>query len=232
MKRIISLLLFVLIVVCNVALADDVYEKPILFRGIEWASSYTDALKGLPEGIRMYDLDEDEYWYPVIEYMFDPFNTLYRAEIGASTYAMSSSLSNVKVAGYPVEGLKLYFTFLPGDDGLLIKDADHTALFYAYYRLEPKDPDAVYDDLVTKLTSIYGDVDATEKKSPYISYEMALWNGADGTMVSVMREDYPSGTHNIYIKYGFSGGNDLMEAAYNAIVLEETQSAASNIDGL
>ncbi len=233
MKRCLSAFIALLILLgCGSAVADDAYEEPILFRGIEWGASYTDTLKGLPAGVTMYALRNSEYWYTMDDYMFTSSNMAYHAEIGAYAYARASSLNGVKVAGYDVSKIDLYFAYLPGDDGLLVKDKEHTSLFYAYYCLEPKDPNAVFEDLKTKLTSLYGDVDYEQTKSSIISYEQALWNGADGTMVSLIREDYSSGSHYIYIKYGFKGGNDLLKAAYEAAVLEETLNAVSNTDGL
>ncbi len=211
---------------------ENEYEKPILFRNAEWESPYDEVLKVLPDGVKMYGISGLDYWYKIEDRMYSESGDTYKAELGCYSSASSSSLKDAKVAGYEIAGLYLYFVYLPGEDGILVKDKDHTALIYAYYKLEPKDPDAVYADLVSKLTSLYGDVDLHQEKDPYISYEQNLWYGAEGTMVSLVREDYPSGNHYIYIKYGFSGADDLMESAYDAVVLEETLNAASNTDGL
>ncbi|MBP3649603.1 MAG: hypothetical protein J6K73_07465 [Clostridia bacterium] len=233
MKKLISMLaVLTMLLTCYSAHADT-YESPILFRGIQWGATVSDASKGLPEGVKMYATRVKEYWYPMASTMFDEnMNDYYKAELGCYEYAQSSTLENVKVAGYNISDLNLYYVYTLGENGLLIKDDAHTALVYAYYKLEPKDPEAVYADLVKKLTSLYGDVDEHQKKSPYIVYEQNLWYGADGTMVSLVKEDYPSGSHYIYIKYGYSGADDLVAKAYDAVVLEEMLNAASNTDGL
>ena len=222
----------VLMLISSIGLA-DVYDKPILFRNTEWGSSYAEVQASLPEGVRMYSLSEREYWHPIEDTMFDESSwDYYKAELGCYAYSQSSSMKSVKVAGYEVSSIYLFFVYEVGSNGLLIKDDAHTSFIYAYYKLEPKDPDAVYADLITKLTSLYGDVDVHQKKTPYISYELNLWYGADGTMVSIVREDYPSGSHYIYIKYGTKSADDLIKAAYDAVVLEESLNAASNTDGL
>lgn len=235
MKKVFSAFLALMILtMCFGAFADDVYEKPILFRNIEWGSSLNTALKEIPNGVKMRDFDEREYWYPVSDFIYDGngYGTQLKANLGGYVYARSSSMEGVKVAGYDVKNIYMYFLYEVGEDGLLKKDTDNTSFVYAYYLIEPKDSEAVFNDLTAKLTSIYGDVDITKSDSSIISYWQNAWNGADGTVVSLVREDYSSGTHNIYIKYATRNADTLMREAYDAIVLEETQNAASDISGL
>lgn len=235
MKKVFAFLLtLALLLTSCVAFAGDEYAEPILFRGVEWGSSFEDVVKVLPDGVKMRDPKINEYWYPMSDMMYDEsgWGNQLKGELGCYAYARSSSLKGVKVAGYEIDELYLYFIFKQDSSGKLVKDAAHTAFYYGYYKLEPKDPDAVYDDLVNKLSSLYGDVDEEKSSSSIIDDKMALWNGADGTMVSIFRQDYSSGSHYIYIKYGFAGGDDLMQEAYEAVVREETEGAASNTDGL
>lgn len=230
-KTIIMIIVAILLINCGEAFADE-YEKPILFRDAEWGISYPEVQAYLPDGVRISSTRTSEYWHPMKDVMYNENGDYYKAELGCYSYVQSSSKTDLKVAGYDVENIYLYFLYDIGQNGMLIKDDDHTSLIYAYYKLEPKDPEAVYSDLVTKLTSLYGDVDLHQKDSPYISYEQNLWYGANGTMVSVVKESYPSGSDYIYIKYGISSADEQIAAAYNAVVLEETQNAASSTDGL
>ena len=49
MKKIsFAVLLFVLVCLCGVMTADAIYEKPILFRGIEWGTSYNELVETYP----------------------------------------------------------------------------------------------------------------------------------------------------------------------------------------
>lgn len=234
MKKLMSIFAtLVMLLACFSAYADE-YEKAILFRGIQWGATVSEVSAGLPEGVEMYGTKNSEYWYSMDNRMYDESmnGDSLKAEIGCYDFVRSRSLENVRVAGYQVSDLYLYYIYTPGENGLLVKDDEHTALIYAYYKLEPKDPESVFADLTKKLTGLYGDVDLHQKRTPYIAYEQNLWYGADGTMVSILKEDYPSGSHYIYIKYGFAGGDDLMAKAYDAVILEETLNAASNVDGL
>ena len=235
MKKVFTMLcVLALLLMCFGALAADEHPEPVLFRGVAWGATYSEVAKVLPKGVKMRDLQIREYYYPMADMMYDEsgWGNQIKAEIGCYTYATSSSLKGVKVAGYDVADLCLYFIFKPDENGKIIKDEKHTAFYYGYYKLEPKDPDAVYNDLISKLTKLYGDVDDQKSSTSIISDNMSLWNGANGTMVSVYKQDYSSGSHYIYIKYGFSGGDDLMQEAYAAVVREESEAAVSDMDGL
>ncbi len=234
MKKVFVSILVMSILVFSYSAVADVYEKEILFRGVEWGASFDQVIKKLPDGVKTYDLKEKEYWYPVESSMFDEnvWDQAYNGVIGCYTYGKPSTMKNVKVAGYAVDELYLYFIYKTGANGLLTKDKKHTSFYYAYYKLEPKDPEAAFIDLEKKLTSLYGDVDLEQSKSPYISYTQREWYGANNTVVSLVKEDYPSGSHYIYIKYGTLNGDMMMKFAYKALILEETKNAESNTDGL
>ena len=167
MKRILASLFALIMVFTTSICFADTYENPILFRNAKWGSSYSEVLTVLPADVKMYSPKISEYWRLSGDMMFDEGSWDYfKAELGCYSYSQSSSMKNVKVAGYDVDTIYLYFLYDNGSDGLLVKDEAHTSLIYAYYKLEPKDPDTVYADLVAKLTSLYGDVDLHQKKSP------------------------------------------------------------------
>lgn len=208
-------------------------ENPILFRNIPWGANFETAKAAFPDKVRWCDVNDDSAYN--VEYMvYDGAETRYTGNVSEYKYTQSSSLeeAGMKVAGYNIASIVLRFAYVPGSDGLLVHDDNHVALYLAQYQIEPKDPDAVYNDLLTKLSSLYGDIDYTHTNAQYISYTYNVWNGSDGTMVCLEREDYPSGSHYIYIKYSYLGGNDLLETAYQALVYEEALNAVSNIDGL
>ncbi len=134
------------------------------------------------------------------------------------------------VAGYPVVETGIYFAYVPGENGIIDHDNPETALYYAYYSIEPLDMSAVYEDLKTKLTSLYGDpVDGKASdiggkyETRYIS-----WFGSNDTVLSLVW----NGNKYIVIKYGWLGGNQLLKNAYDALVLEERITDTDNVNGL
>ncbi|MBR6187052.1 MAG: hypothetical protein IKQ41_12440 [Clostridia bacterium] len=226
MKKIACLLLtLILLVSCCAAFAEETasgaYEKPILFRGIPWGSTWEEAQKYLPEGIE-YSLSAICRMSRVDSYM--QFNDkLYNDEqLGRYYYASDSKkLNGMKVAGYALSGLYLYFAGTSDDSGYLAMDETHGALLYAEYRINAHNYDAVFKDLLDKLTSLYGDADVTNDKGTQY-----LWYGADGTMASLaLRGD-------ILIRYGFSGADALIEQAHQVLMNKEVLDAGNSTDGL
>ena len=158
MKKIIAIVFAFMFLVSNVTFA-EVHDEAILFRNVTWGSDYATVKEVLPDGVETYGLKTEEYWYPILDRMYDTTFNYLKAELGCYTYTKSSTMKNVKVAGYAVDAISLYFVYQVGPDGLLVKDDAHTSLIFAEYKLEPKDSDAVYSDLVNKLSSLYGDID-------------------------------------------------------------------------
>lgn len=232
MKNLISILIILAMVFCISSSIAEQNDTSILFRGVEWGSTFEEFKTGLPEGVKMSDLRTNEYWNTMESNMFTGNGHSTKGDLGAYAYAFSNTLDEVKVAGYAISDLYAYFIYRTDDNGLLVRDDAHTALIYAYYEIEPKDPDAVYSDLLEKLSSVYGNITETNKEDKSTYSEQNIWRGADGTMVSAVRIDYSSGNHVIFIKYGFTGGDDLIAAAYEAAILEETKNAGSSTEGL
>lgn len=232
MKKYLAILLILTtILIANLCLA-DVYPEQILFRDVPWGASYTDADEILSSGgVSIRTIDSKKYWYGVKEQMRTSLGDyICKGEIGF--YAYPYSTSGIKIAGYNITDLTTYFVYVPGENGVLIKDTEHSTLVYARYILEPTNIEGVYADLLAKLTSIYGDVDGHEKWGSTIDYEQNLWYGAEGTMVSLVKQVYSSGSRYIYIDYGYSGADDRIYEAFDALKLEEVLNAGSYTDGL
>ena len=229
MKRIVALLaVCVLLLSCCAAFAEDEYEKPILFRGISWGASYKDAMEALPEGrvfaaygTNWYKLD-DFLRVASAEAAIFAGETLGVAYGGDST--RNSSIGEMKVAGYPIREVYLYFIGQSDSKGHLATDDDHLSLVYASYALDVTQTDAVYEDLLNKLASIYGDVDQHREEEGLLQN---LWRGAEGTVVSLVNTK-----GKVYIRYGFSGADALIETAHQVLNYGEVLVAGSDTDGL
>lgn len=234
MKKVVCLLMVLCLAVLSMAFAqaEDAKELKITFRGIDWGIPVTQIEGKMPDGIKLYNYDVVDGLSSVDNFLYDGDSEYYKGAVGYSIKARPSSLDNLKVAGYEVSGMYMYFANIPGSDGMPTNDAKNTAFIEAYYSIEPKDADAAYEDLITKLTGLYGDVVYSYEKSPYISYKYNVWQGTDGSRVCLEKEDYPSGSHYIYIKYAAGNAEELLKNAYQALVLEESAGAESNVDGL
>ena len=234
MKKVILLVMSLCFVIMCVSFASAEGSNNVLitFRGIEWGTPVGDISDKIPDGVKFFNPDLVSQLVSAKNFLYDGNNDYYKGPVAYSVSARSSSLKNMKVAGYEVSGMYMYFAIVPGADGLPTENVSDSALVMAYYKIEPKDPDAAYEDLCTKLTGLYGDADYSYEKSPYITYKYTVWYGSDGSAVSLVKEDYPSGSHYIYIKYAAANADEVLKKAYDALVLKESKEAASNVDGL
>ena len=230
MKRFfaVTLVLVLCLGVLPIAMAE---VETISFRGIEWGTPATELESKLSE-VKLYSWDDVDSPKSVANFLFDGDDIYYDGEVNCRNYARPSSLKDLKVAGYAVEELYVYCAYVPGADGLLTGDLKDTAFIEAYYELDTKDPDLAYDDLLDKLTGLYGEVFYSNTRSPYISYTYNVWKAADDSMVCLEKRIYPSSGTDIYVKYAAGNADELMSSAYKALVLQETKDAASNTDGL
>ncbi len=233
MKKLLAILIVCLLTFSAIfpVFAEETSLKPILFRGIEWGSSYSDVLAALPAEIKFYDLQTDSN-RTVSNYMLDESEGYFDGHVVGYTYARSSSLDGIKVAGYELAGLRLRFAWVPGNDGLLVEDNIHTAFFFAEYEISPKDLDAAYADLTAKLTSLYGEPAATKTDGYIIDETYTVWYGGNNTMLVLLSKKYSSGSKEILIRYGTTDGDEWLQEAYEALILKETLDAASNVEGL
>lgn len=201
MKKAIALL-FVLALLLNCAAGlAEAAETTILFRGIPWGTSLAEIQReGLPLqtpyhspsissiAYRMYGGEKKDY---------------YSGDVAVNVMYTSEGLSQIKVAGYTVDRIVFNFAYVPVD-GKLVDNYENTALYCALYMFAPSNYNEVLEDLANKLTLLYGDVDLTTN-----GYR--VWYGAEGTMASL----YLDGSE-IYLKYSFAGGEDLLIAAQDA----------------
>lgn len=216
------------------AVPDATGDKEILFRNLPWGTTLADTPALL--GVDLTDPYDWKYWYSVEDQMFNQSgNIRHEGELGVYCSVGYSARKDMKVAGYALDDVDLYYLYIPDADGMLIRDAEHLGLYFASYKLDVKDPKAAYEDLTGKLTGLYGDPASTQHDDGYgyIVSDQLLWTGANGTLVSLVMQDYPDNNMtNLYIKYGTLSGNDMLDTAFTAAQAEESRNAEGDTDGL
>lgn len=127
-------------------------KQEILFRGINWGTSFSDVEKLLPdlglwgiygEAFKTMSVDDIILGdYEGIDFEYTDINI-----IGETTNNV------VNVAGYETSDIELYFAYVPVN-GILTKEEQHSALYGARYTFEPINLKNMSDDLINKLTSL------------------------------------------------------------------------------
>lgn len=216
MKRIkIMLLVAVLFVnLINVAISEQ--SKEILFRGVSWGSTYNDVISMLLAdwGVRFH---EGEVIRPrkIRSLIKNNWSDYYDYQCGYYTY-LAKGKDVKQVAGYDVDNVKLYFAFIPDDQGEIEQTPSRTSFYLGQYTIEPKDLYAVYEDLKVKLSSLYGQPAKERSDGFIIHYKYCYWYGLNDTMVVVVTDD---NWDKIYINYVWNKGDDLLSIANMRMLL-------------
>ena len=231
MKKLLCLLLSsVILFIFAVATAEN-GKVEILFRNNPWGASFSEVKKSYPDNIHLLTPMDDKAYELEYKMFGDESAKQYDCFVGCrETLSYTLEGSDFTVAGYPVCETGVYFAYVPEINGLIDHENPKTALYYAYYSIEPLDMTVVYDDLKTKLCSLYGDPVEGKTKDVGGKYETRYisWYGANDTVLSLVW----NGNKYIVIKYGWLGGNQLLKNAYNSLVLEESLTSASDVSGL
>ncbi len=139
---------------------------------------------------------------------------------------------NTNVAGYSAT---IYTRFIfPIEDGIIIRNNDLAQLYEATYWVSNDyiDLPGIYEDLESKLTSIYGiPHDASDKK--YLKKE---WFDKSGNQISLAAS---TSTYDITLTYSASDAKERVEALREAITNEtilkeqlDRLNNSNNVDGL
>ena len=206
-------------------------EGIILFRGIDWHSTKQDVeQKIFSEGAvatgwqrnpneihRLCDADSYNFTEDAVE--IGGYNGWY---------------SGITVAGYTPSYLYINYMYPINDDGIVHND-ESTETYLAWYefsRNDFKDYEAIYDDLSSKLSSLYGEgVLSNTKKNT-----MTNWTDPKGNIIRLWIDDDKS-----YIELGYMAADaeerlEVLSAAAEKEALEaeakEREENASNTSGL
>lgn len=231
MKKTISVilvLLFVFTLSCA-ACADE--ADSFLFRNIPWYSAKKDAreiLSSLEEYRNRSDSTMPD-WFQRWNNIDGDYTV---AEAGTYT-----TYRNVSVAGYTAS-LNTYYMY-PIVDGRLSKNDDDAEFYLAVYEFATlTDMQAVYDDLVTKLTGLYGESSALNNPDNWTKFDGRLWKAKDGSQIW-LRLYYMYGDYTLKLTYTAPDSTARLEALEAQITQEkieaeelERQQNTNNTDGL
>ena len=207
-------------------------DGEILFRNIPWGSSYAtvkELLPGLSSGYSSI--------YPEPVYHWAGGSESYKYENEHLTNDCSI-YSTLQVAGYDATASLLFAYTVTSP---IKMENENSILIGAKYNITNlADPDGVANDLVQKLTSVYGEVSSTSTGSTLGGYSLYYyyWFGANDTFIILKEMNGGQAKNNdVTISYGWRGSNEYIEAFDIAIsaekALEESQHFNNGVtDGL
>ena len=205
--------------------APAVSDGEIVFRGIPWLVSISDAVELLcAEG----ELPEGNLRAGEKMYSWGKEYTSVSVPNGGFKYSISGLGNKFFVAGYSVGDVYLYALY-NHSDGNILREASSSRLYKAEYFFDVKDKSVAYSGLFAKMCGVYGDPsDAGETGSE----KYAIWNGDDNTGVVLRFACYGGASlEYLSLSYGLANADVLIEELNAAFALEAQKSAEEN-DGL
>lgn len=208
-------------------------DKEILFRDIPWGTSFTDVQNILSD-FDWYGMSHEHMKrYPVQEVLTDDDgDTDVFINGGINIISVPFSTKETDVAGYTTSDINLYFAYTP--DGVFSKEDSQTELYGAKYEFEPQNLQSMYDDIKSKLTSLYGDPDdvTNDKSWTGVKNTYTWWHGANDTVVVLAKSDSSGDIADLYddelwISYAWEKGDELLKAADDAINQSNSDAEAS-----
>lgn len=228
MKRFVSLLMACMLIlsVGTCVLAEE--SETFLFRNIPWYApkkEVSDTLSSLTMNLNLPNATIPD-WFQTWEHTDSDYTV---AKAGAGT-----GYGNVSVAGYNAE-LIVYYVY-PIVDGKLLRNGDEAEFYLAVYEFsDSADMEAVYNDLVTKLTGLYGESSALNKWGRFTG---RLWKAKDGSQIW-LRIYNTNGDYTVQLSYTAPESTSRLEAVEAQITKEkleaeelERQKNINNTDGL
>lgn len=217
---------------CGIAeQAEDDTNLVIKFRDIEWWATFDDVddvLAGSSNAKRPSRSRENDD-IDSINYAEDGYFSDDRVDEGG----VSATYYDIDVAGYTTD-VETYYMY-PIEMGYVQRVQDNAQMYFAMYEFEDmQDLPAVYDDLQTKLTNLYGE--GAYKSNGY--YDSTYWEDAQGNAVWLLIDkdvDYRS----VRLAYAAAGHRERLaeldaQIAAETLAVEEQQrnDNADNSSGL
>lgn len=184
MKRLFSVFVLMVLMIHCVAFADaTICDVEIKFRNLDWGCSIDEAIANIQSaGVTSTRVDDDD----------DVHYLVYSTSVDESGFAYTPSdlPDDFYVAGHLVSQVCAY-AIHGVVDGKVSSDRADSKLYKGSYFFETtENTRAIYDDLVEKLTGLYGI--PSENKESYSDYSL-IWCGLNDSAVTINFDDgkYP-----------------------------------------
>ena len=204
--------LAILVFSSSISLAAD----EITFRSIPWGSGYDATIDALSDAGITWKKPEKKLGVLIAD---EVVSSLDDASMNYPDICFVDSKNvNLKVAGYDVNEVALYFAYTPDANGEITHDTDNTSFYMAMYKISTDETGypGVIRDLKKKLSDIYGtpkEVDLSDDCNA-VTKDYWQWKGSNGTFVYLNGE--PNDVWNFFyvrLWYGTSEGDTLVKQA-------------------
>ncbi len=225
----ITLIVLIMVSVMGTSFAEETY----LFRGIPWLTTRVEVKNTLAsEGFKAW-WDDKNASIPDWFQTWSNINGDYTVAEGGCDVSFKEG----KVAGYQAE-LATYYWF-PIVDGRVQRDPDLAQFYLACYEITGiENMEPVYDDLLSKLITLYGKPQTKNSDSNWTDTIGSLWEADDGSLIWLAK--YTAyGKIKVKIWYAAPKTTETLKALETQIAKEtleaedeEREKNKTNTDGL
>lgn len=213
------------------AAVDVQQQETFLFRSIPWYTTQRDVQNAL-SALKTYSNRSGV----TIPDWFQRWNNI-DGDMTVEAGGCYTRYRDVSVAGYEAN-LYVYYMY-PIVNGKTVKADDTAEMYLALYEFETlSDMPAVYDDLVAKLTRLYGESEALNNPDSWTNFNGRLWKAADGSQIW-LRLYYMYGSYTLKLSYIAPDCTNRLEALSAQLLqekidaeAEERQQNQDNTEGL
>jgi len=215
----------------NDAAVDTAETQKITFRNLEWYGTFKDIDAQLAdEGITYSSWNVDDCVYRLSRV---DFINVWDGSDYVEGAGLTIRYSGVEVAGYTPSDTYACYMY-PIENNAIVRDDEQAQFYFAWYAFDDndyKDIAGLYDDLYTKLQSIYGEGQTVEEYHTYI-----LWTDSEGNRLKLISND-----DRTYAMLGYmaAGGDEKVDALEELVTAEAVageqaarEENASNTGGL
>lgn len=224
-KKIYALFLMVSVIVISVVPVMAETDKEILFREIPWGTSYADVDALHPE-FGLWNLSGDMYVSPSVDaVLVDNHYAGIDFEYGDINIVGNVMNGEIEVAGYTTSEMELYFAYV-AQDGVLSKTEENSSLYGAKYKFEAMDLASMSTDLISKLSSLYGEPEKDTEDLDYSGnkYTYTYWYGANDTELVLKTQDAEEDNElysdEVVISYAWRKGDEILQTASDTLKAE------------
>lgn len=251
MKKIVTVILALMVLISSGLAAYGEENDEILFRDIPWGSNPSEVKELLAkENISTTAIASR---FPILSFgeelrFYDEFDMV-SCDQGCFE-GLVLDANGTTVGGHEISSIA--FDFIYGVDGETVSfEEDDSRLVKASYTLEPVDKFEVYEDLVNKLTSLYGEPEKLHRSDEEVwgtddiihIVEGSLWTGANNTAVLLSMEWYTEdGTTEkkmdvyeedmVYLRYGKTDTADTINFLNEYWAQKAMDESEGNMEGL
>lgn len=213
-------------------------ETHFTFRGIPWDTARADAEQLLE------DDGAEKNWETSDVYRLSAVDLLHvtSGDEVVDGGGCNVTYQDLTVAGYTPSRTRACYLYQIDENGQIDKTNDTSQFYMGLYEFENddfSDMEAIYNDLLTKLTSLYGDGNIDQgETSPYFWTD--TWTDNDGNVIQLLINGMEDGEHQeislTYIAADADARLDAMEDALDAEAAaneaKQRESNKNNTSGL